>query len=480
MRRRTFHRLLAIPTLLVCATLAPAANAEQPEALYTREASFAIPFEFEAEPGQSAEARLFVSTDQGKSWKLFVRVQAPVESFDFRAAGEGEYWFVVRTDDTTAESLTIERPSAELRVIVDTTPPKLDVVAEPTADGTLSIRWKTDDAQLAAEPLKITYQLAGAGPMVPPREVEAARTKRQLDKRSGSGEFQWRPIVTDRQVVLRAEARDAAGNVASQEIPLGILAKNSTPIATPSSPTVTANPSAAANTTVAPPMSMRDPSKPLMVNSASFELDYDVERAAAANVTKVEVWGTRDDGRSWVLLGTDEDRQTPCSVNVDAAGMYGFAIVVEAAGGLKGTPPQPGDAPEIRVGVDLTAPLVRLTTAEPDEKNLPCRLKINWDVQEEHLGPQAVTLAYSAGPQGPWLPLAQGIPSSGSHVCEFSPHGPDLAYLKIDVRDEAGNVGTYATTMPIPIEKRQVQFSFAGAVKDNGSTTKPKWFHVLR
>lgn len=480
MRCRTFHRLLAIPTLLSCATFASAAGVEQPEAIMTRDTAFAIPFELEAEPGQTAEARLFVSNDQGKTWKLFGRAQAPVESFDFRASGEGEYWFVVRTDGTTVESLTAEGPAAELRVIVDTTPPKLEVVAEPTADGTLSIRWKTDDAQLAVEPLKITYQIAGNDPMAPPREVEAARTKRQLDKRSGSGEFQWRPIVTDRQLVLRAEACDAAGNVASQEVPLGALAKTSTPTATTPTPSPIVNSTTVANTSVAPPMSVRDPAKPLMVNSASFELDYDIERAAAGNVSKVEVWGTRDDGRSWVLLGTDEDRQTPCSVNVDAAGMYGFAIVVEAAGGLKGTPPQPGDAPEIRVGVDLTAPLVRLTTAEPDEKNRPCRLKINWEAQEEHLGPQAVTLSYSASPQGPWLPLAAGIASSGSHVCEFSPHGPDQAYLKIDVRDEAGNIGTYATTTPIPIEKRQVQISFAGAVKDDGSSAKPKWFHVLR
>lgn len=474
MRRRIFHRLLAIPTLLACAIFAPVADAEQPEAIWTRDTAFAIPFEFEAEPGQSAEARLFVSNDQGKTWKLFGRAQAPIESFAFRAAEEGEYWFVVRTDGTTVESLTVERPAAELRVIVDTTPPKLDVVAEPSADGTLRIRWKTDDSRLAAEPLKLTYQLAGTANSEPLREVDAARTKRQLDKHSGTGEFQWRPIVTDRQVVIRAEARDAAGNVASQEIPLGTLAKTSSPTA------LLANSSIPGNSGIAPPMSVRDPSKPLLVNSTSFELDYDIESAAPSNVTKVEVWGTRDDGRSWVLLGTDDDRQTPCSVNVDSAGQYGFVIIVEAAGGLKGTPPQPGDAPEIRVGVDLSAPLVRLTTAEPDEKNTPCRLKINWDVQEEHLGPQAVTLSYAAGPQGPWLPLASGIPSSGSHICDFSPHGPDLAYLKIDVRDEAGNVGTFSTTTPIPIEKQRVQISFAGAVKDEVSTTKPKWFHVLR
>ncbi|MGC3971056.1 MAG: hypothetical protein QM775_28080 [Pirellulales bacterium] len=497
MRRRLLYSY-ACSLLLGGATFAHADDTALVEPLVTNSPSFSIPFELQVEPGRQSEAHLFVSGDLGKSWQAAGRAIAPAVSFEYRAPTDGEFWFVVRTEPTTPAAVAAEKPEPELRVVVDSTPPKLELAVEPAADGTLLIRWKADDAELAAEPLKINYRFAGSSDMQP---VDTARGKRQLDKRSGSGEMHWRPVVSDRKLAIVAELRDAAGNSVIREIEPAALAASAAPsLTTPSVAPVANNPPSAApvgmpNLAVAapasvpvssaqsaavPPLPIRDPTKPLMVNSLSFELDYDVEKAAGRDVTKVEVWGTRDDGRSWVMLGLDEDRRTPCSVNVDAEGMYGFAIIVESAGGLKGVVPQAGQAPEIRVGVDLTQPLVRLTTAEPDEKNSPCRLKINWEAQDANLGAQAVTLSYSANPQGPWIPLAQGVAPAGGHVCDFDPQGPDYAFLKIDVRDEAGNVGSFATTTAIPIEKRQVQFSFAGASKPEETPAKPKWFHVLR
>jgi hypothetical protein len=473
MHRRRRFIAYACTLLLSGAGGAFADDAQLDAPLVTRSPAFAIPFELQAASGQRAEAQLFVSSDSGKSWQLAAKAVAPAAVFDYRAPGDGEYWFVVRTEATTAEAVTSEKPEAELRVVVDSTPPRFDLFAEPAADGTLVIRWKADDAELPAEPLKLSYRFGGSTELLP---VETPRSKRQLDKKSGTGELQWRPVVSDRKLTLVAELRDAAGNVVIREIEPTMISG----AAPPSTIAAPANlPSPIAPSAV-PPLPVRDPARPLMVNSLAFELDYDVQQTAAGNVAKVEIWGTRDDGRSWVLLGLDDDRRTPCSVNVDAEGLYGFAVVVEAAGGLKGNAPKPGDVPEIRVGVDLTQPLVRLTTAEPDEMASPCRLKINWEAQDKNLGPQAVTLSYAASAQGPWMPLAQGIPSSGGHICDFDPQGPDMAYLKIEVRDEAGNVGTFATTTPIPIEKRQVQFSFAGASKPDGTPPKPKWFHVLR
>jgi hypothetical protein len=196
-------------------------------------------------------------------------------------------------------------------------------------------------------------------------------------------------------------------------------------------------------------------------------------------VTNVEVWGTRDEGRTWVLLGSDEDRASPTAVSVDRAGVYGFTVVVDTAA-APARRPHPGDAPEIRVGVDLSIPTVRLTTAEPDADSTPCRLKINWEAKDDNLGPQSVSLSYAGSPAGPWLPLATGVPNDGGFVCSFDPQGPDNAFLRIEVRDEAGNLGTFTTTAPIPIEKKPVTFHFAGAQNTEGKKAGPKWFHVLR
>jgi hypothetical protein len=228
------------------------------------------------------------------------------------------------------------------------------------------------------------------------------------------------------------------------------------------------------------PVAPRDPSQPLFVNSLSFELDYDVDRVPDSVVEQVELWGTRDDGRTWVRLGLDADRRSPCTVNVESEGQYGFAIVVSAAGGVSGRAPRAGETPEIRVAVDLTRPQVRLTTAEPDPAGTPGVMKINWDASDANLGSQAISLAYAASPRGPWLPLALGVPNEGGRLCRFEQQSPDNVYLRIEVRDEAGNLGSHSTTTPIPIEKRQVAARLPGAEGDEKAKPGSKWFHVLR
>ncbi len=69
--------------------------------------------------------------------------------------------------------------------------------------------------------------------------------------------------------------------------------------------------------------------RPLMVNSRSFDLEYDVEGVGPSGIARVELWGTRDGGRSWSSYGIDNDNRSPIRANVDGEGLYGFRIVVQ-------------------------------------------------------------------------------------------------------------------------------------------------------
>ncbi len=68
--------------------------------------------------------------------------------------------------------------------------------------------------------------------------------------------------------------------------------------------------------------------------SKQFSLEYEVESVGARGVSDVELWGTRDGGRSWELWGTDPDKVTPFDIETSGEGVYGFRIVVVSGNGL--------------------------------------------------------------------------------------------------------------------------------------------------
>ena len=74
--------------------------------------------------------------------------------------------------------------------------------------------------------------------------------------------------------------------------------------------------------------------RPYMVNSRRFALDYVVESAGSAGIAKIEIWGTRDAGRSWQSFGVQPATHGPIKVKVDSEGLYGFRITVVDGKGL--------------------------------------------------------------------------------------------------------------------------------------------------
>src|SRR4029077_6326033 len=86
--------------------------------------------------------------------------------------------------------------------------------------------------------------------------------------------------------------------------------------------------------------------RPRMVNSRSFDLDYDIDGIGPSGIAKVELWGTRDGGRNWASFRLDNDNRSPIHTTVDGEGLYGFRMVVQSGNGLGGRAPQAGDSPD--------------------------------------------------------------------------------------------------------------------------------------
>ena len=200
--------------------------------------------------------------------------------------------------------------------------------------------------------------------------------------------------------------------------------------------------------------------RPRMVNARAFELEYEIDSVGTSGVGKLELWGTRDGGRSWSIFGVDPDNRSPLPVSIDAEGIYGFRIVVQSGSGLGGRPPADGDAPDIWIGVDLTKPSGRITSAEVAAE--AGELAIGWEAGDDVLDTRPIAISFSAGAGGPWTPIAAGLENTGSYRWRLDNRVPDRIFLRLEVRDEAGNVGAFETAEAVSLDRHRPEGRIRG------------------
>ncbi|MDR3622279.1 MAG: hypothetical protein P4L85_23210, partial [Paludisphaera borealis] len=209
---------LALAALgMLCASEAKAESAGKPAGarpvtLFHKDKSFRIPFNInEQGRAQLKEVQLWVSEDSGYTWKAASKTRPELGKFTFRAPGDGEYWFAVRTvttDDRYSPPLdqTVE-PS--MKVIIDSVPPSLVVEADGRRGSVAQVRWVAKDENLDLKTLVLEYQVEGA---LKWKQVP-------LRKPAVVGVQKWDAGTAD-SLRVRASVSDKAGNVAESVIAL--------------------------------------------------------------------------------------------------------------------------------------------------------------------------------------------------------------------------------------------------------------------
>jgi hypothetical protein len=190
-------------------------------------------------------------------------------------------------------------------------------------------------------------------------------------------------------------------------------------------------------------------SPPKRVGSRTFALEYDLDQVGHWGVSKVELWGTRDGGRSWRSYARDDDNRSPLVVTVDDEGLYGFRIIVASAGSSAGREPTAGDAPELWVDVDLRRPVVELTAIERGDGNQADHLILRWRADDGNLEARPISLFYSSRPSGPWTAVATNLENTGSYAWRVERYVPARFYLRLEARDTAGNLAAFQTREPV-------------------------------
>ena len=188
-----------------------------------------------------------------------------------------------------------------------------------------------------------------------------------------------------------------------------------------------------------------------LLGSRKFSLTYGVDSIGQDGVSKVDIWITKDQGQSWYVWGTDDDRISPAIVTVDNDGLYGFRVGVTSQNGIAAPPPQAGDSPDVWVEVDTENPYVEITSAPYGQGPDTGKLLINWEASDTRLKSDPISLFYATTPDGPWQPITARIANSGQYAWKIYEKTPKLVYLRIEAIDKAGNNTVYIIDKPVDL-----------------------------
>jgi hypothetical protein len=220
-----------------------------------------------------------------------------------------------------------------------------------------------------------------------------------------------------------------------------------------------------------------------VVKMKQVKLDFNVDKVGPSGLGSVEVYATPDEGNSWEQVPPGSDTVLPAATDGRSTGPvrgsvtvslaregipYGFFIVVKSRAGIGKPPPQRGDTPQVRLELDATLPLAKLYAPTEDPAR-PNALILAWTAWDRNLAANPVILEWSERKEGPWAPISpEPLPNNlpeqsgaapekqntptGSYSWQIPDKMPPRVYLKLSVRDTAGNVAVAETRDAVTID----------------------------
>ncbi len=468
---------------LALGTVARAAppSPQKAPTIHHKQRAFRIPFNIDpADRPRYKQVQLWVSSDGGARWEKVDTTTPDRPAFTFRAPRDGEYWFAVRTLDTKNRLFPADDVDVEpnMKVVVDTVFPVLNLEALPRRGSIASVRWEVIEDHLDLGSLLLEYQVAGAKnwsqvtlrkPARIGMETWDAGTAEALKVRMSAadkaGNLKVVSLVLSDGVPSANESSGSAADLSDPNVPppRGSFASSESPppiiSGPPAMPGVGASQDSGPPTGEFNPFSIREPatqgsnpsggasndaSPPIPVSSPKFALRYEVDDAGPNGPAAVELFVTTDGGRTWYSRGEDPDRMSPFPVDLGGEGTFGLKLVAKSAANQGDQPPNPGEPPRTIVEVDSTGPNVKI---EP-VRIIGSKALITWHANDPHPAPRSVMISVrSDAPDSKWqLITPTPIENTGQFAWVLPPNCPPRIHFRVDVVDSLGNRGSAETT----------------------------------
>jgi hypothetical protein len=218
------------------------------------------------------------------------------------------------------------------------------------------------------------------------------------------------------------------------------------------------------------------------INFLRFDLQYQLE-SGPSGVSRIDLYVTRDEGRSWTRWSQHDGRESPLRIRLDTQfnqqpeGDYGFRLVPVSGAGLTDGAPASGAAPEMRAHVDVTPPMIKVfaPTADPNQRNT---LVLHWEATDRTFGRDPIAIEWSEQPTGPWKQVASDgavstvgqpnvpnnrVPNTGSYSWALpTTLNTHKVYLKFTAWDVAGNRSEVVTPSPVLVDLTKPRVKIQG------------------
>ncbi len=214
------------------------------------------------------------------------------------------------------------------------------------------------------------------------------------------------------------------------------------------------------------------------VGNPKFALQYEIIDAGPNGPATVELWVTRDRGRTWVFQCADLDKVSPIDVDLGSDGTYGIRLVSRSAFGRGDQPPVPGDQPDRWIVVDSTPPVVQIDQVQVGTGDHAGKVAIAWRSSDPHPSSDATRLLWRRDqPGSSWETIVEGQPNSGQFIWAVPPGTPGKFHLRVETSDSLGHIGGAETnnSKPIIVDLSQPRSRIMGLVPNarNGAGFPP-------
>jgi hypothetical protein len=203
-----------------------------------------------------------------------------------------------------------------------------------------------------------------------------------------------------------------------------------------------------------------------MTNSPQVTLDYEITKVGPSGVGSVELYLTRDEGQSWEHYADDADLRPPMTVTLPGDGVFGLRLIVRSRAGLGARPPRPGDLPDLRIQVDTRPPVAHLEYPQVDPQRRDA-LTLTWTASDDNLGPNPITLEWAERPDGIWNKIVKDYSNSGRYAWVLPRDLPYRVYLRLTVRDLAGNVAVDESREAVSVDLHEPEVRLKGLINAN-------------